>query len=1617
MHDIIDSIRQHSSSNHERGSRFEKLMVAYLTHDPLYAQRFTQVWSWTEWPGAAGNKKDIGIDLVAETIDGGYCAIQCKFYEPQHTVQKPDIDSFFSASGKAPFTERLIISTTDKWGPNAKEVASQQQIPVSVIGLSEIDASPIGWSWIFPQFATELEGSWDLHRIPPKEPRPHQVEAIEAVFDGFTAHSRGKLIMACGTGKTFTSLKVAERLAREQAAEKDGEPTRVLFLVPSISLLSQTLREWSAQCQVLLRSFAVCSDTKVSKKNQADDFQDLSSQDLALPATTNATKLVEQVEAVSAVTTRVPADGALQVVFSTYQSIQTIHEAQKAGLADFDLVVCDEAHRTTGVTLAGTSESHFVKVHDNNYLRADLRLYMTATPRLFNEDTQSAAKAKDAVLCSMDDENLYGPEFHRLGFGEAVEKGLLTDYKVLILNIDQEFLSASLQEQMSQDGELNIDDAARIIGCWNGLAKRAGKTPEGQGFRSGEAPMQRAVAFARNIADSKSIQSRFSTVVDAVNKERDDRGEPRLRCEVEHVDGGFNAMERNRLLDWLKADPGEGNCRILSNARCLSEGVDVPDLDAVLFLNPRNSVVDVVQSVGRVMRKADGKDFGYIILPVGIPSNQKPEEALRDNQRYKVVWQVLQALRAHDDRFNATVNQIDFNKKKPDNIMVGVVGAEDFDGTREGVEGQAESDTAGQFQQTMLSWDVEELQEAVYTRIVEKVGERHYWEDWAKDIAQIAERHVSRIKVAIADPASDKGKAFARFVVELRANLNPGVTHESAIDMLAQHMITKPVFDALFGDYAFSKQNPVSVAMDEILQILEDESIGSEAKALEGFYASVRKRAEGIDNHEGRQRVITELYEKFFKTALPKTAEAFGIVYTPVEVVDFILRATNQALYKHFNQTLSGEGVHIIDPFTGTGTFVVRLLQSGLIKSEDLLRKYTQELHANEIVLLAYYIAAVNIEAAFHERHEGDYTPFEGIVLTDTFQLSEDLGAAIKSSMLGENSERATRQQGQELRVVIGNPPYSSGQTSQNDNNQNQKYPVLDGRITDTYAALSSAQNKNSLYDSYIRAIRWASDRINDTGVIAYVSNGGYIDGNTADGLRKSLAEEFDTIYCFNLRGNQRTAGEQSRMEGGKVFGSGSRSTVAILILVKDGSKSDGCELLYRDIGDYLTREQKLKIVDESDLDTITWQKITPSAEGDWVNQRDPRFPTFRAIGDRDSDRGVFASYSSGLKTGRDAWVYSYDDANLRQNVGRMVDFYNLQVETFKKHSQAAGIVNPTSSDVESFISYNSEKISWNRADKTGVKNGKKYSFNEENLFTGTYRPFNKQRVCFDRRLNDMVYLLPSMFPAPELENFGFYVTGTGNNEPFSVLMMDTLPDLHAVGTMSVGPLFPRYTYRETGNGDDLFSGGEEPGWERVDNITNKALADYRQTYGSEVTEDDIFFYVYGLLHSPDYRSQFAADLKKSLPRIPKVAGFHDFAEAGRKLSKLHIGYENVQPYALEEKVTGPTLTPLVELYRVQKMKFQSKDDRSSIIYNSRVTVSGIPERAYQYQLGARSAIEWIIDRYQVKTHKDSGIVNDPNDWSDDPRYIIDLLGRIVTVSLETVDIVEGLPELEILKN
>lgn len=1602
----------------EKGLLFERLIAQFLRTDPVYADRFDEVWLWQDWPGRNG-KIDTGIDLVAqERYTANLCAIQCKFYAADHYLQKSDIDSFFTASGKEGFSERMIVSTTPHWSKNAEDAIAEQQIKTFRIGVDDLEASDIDWA----QFSiTQPE---QMRRAPAKELRPHQEDALTDVVRGFAGSDRGKMIMACGTGKTFTSLRIAEAITPPGGS--------VLFLVPSIALLSQTLREWAEQQLIPQRAFAICSDSKVGKNSE-----DYSVSDLAFPATTNTEQLMK------AASVSGPGDG-LTVYFSTYQSIDVVSRAQKQGLPDFDLVICDEAHRTTGVTLAGDNkESAFVRVHDAGYIGASKRLYMTATPKIYGEAVKQKATDAAAVLVSMDDEEHFGPEFHRLGFGEAVERDLLTDYRVLVLAVSEETIGADFQQQFAQEGDLNIPDVARIVGIYNGLAKRG---VEGLGAWPAELrPMHRAVSFSRSIAGSKYVsqmldgfaggndtsavpafptlaeQEQFKADIRAAS-ETDDVTLPvelerTFSLESKHVDGTMNVLERNRLLDWLKADtgPDDNVCRILTNARCLSEGVDVPALDAVIFLDSRDSQVDVVQSVGRVMRKATGKDYGYIVLPVTVPAGMSPDQALSDNRKYKVVWDVLRALRAHDERFEAMIEQIDLNSRSGKLQLIDATGPR--------------PEAVGGDQQPTLDWSgLGDWREAVYAKIVDKVGEREYWENWAKDVADIARRQQARIEDLVTGSNESIRAEFKTFIGGLRDNLNPSISEHDAIETLAQHLITQPIFDALFEGYEFSAHNPVSQVMQRMVDALEGTNVESERRELDTFYASVRRSVEGITDAAGKQTTIKRLYEKFFSDAFKDTSSRLGIVYTPNEIVDFILHSADDVLRKEFGQSLSDEGVHILDPFTGTGTFIVRLLQSGLIKPKDLVRKYRYELHANEIVLLAYYVAAVNIEETFHgivssaqgahaEKYETDqYEPFPGMVLTDTFQMTEDDDELDDAGVFGENNQRVVEQNALPISVIVGNPPYSSGQDSANDNNANLKYPYLDKRIASTYAARSTAQNKNSLYDSYIRAIRWASDRIKDRGVVAFVSNGGYLDGNTADGLRKTLTEEFSSLYVFNLRGNTRTSGEQARKEGGQTFGAGSRATIAISVLVKNPTATEHGALHYRDIGDYLTREQKLALVAEyGGIDGVPWGSVKPNEAGDWANQRDRAFAAFEPLAPSPTSSSVFAMKSPGLQTNRDAWVYNSSADEVGRNSRRMISNYNEEVLRWESDGQGG--------HVEDFIDPDPTRISWARSLRNALHNGVRLKFDPAALRTSVYRPFFKQAAYFAVLLNHERSRLPKMYPRLSDMNQGIVLSANGAAAPFAAVIVDAIPDLVLPGAGNPTQFFPRYTYEQKSAPGQLDLFGGDDVYERVDNITDEILNEYVRRYGDQTTKDDIFYFVYGFLHSPEYRERYAADLKKMLPRIPKLAEASDFwafREAGRKLADLHLNYESVEKYPLQiEGASTGSATEELSLRVEKKMKYGGKrgSDKTVLYYNDDITISGIPLEAQEYMLGSRSALDWIIDRYYVRVDKASGIVNDANMWGiehGEPDYILNLIQRIVTVSIQTVEIVKNLPPLRI---
>nr|WP_260173847.1 type ISP restriction/modification enzyme [Nocardioides albus] len=1572
IHEVLGNLRATALDKRDQGDKFERLVQAYLRNDPEWAAKFEDVWLWSEWPNR-GKTTDIGIDLVAKIRDTeSFAAIQCKFYDAGHTVSKKDIDSFLAASMRPEFgfAQRYLFDTAASWSGNAEEELKGVAQRVDIGYLQEAAFDWSAYDWKTPEV---------LVPTGKKEPRPHQKNAMDDVFKGLQTHDRGKLIMACGTGKTFTSLKIAEHMA--------GAGKTVLFLVPSIQLLSQTLREWMANSEVEIRPFAVCSDVRVGRKANTEDA-DMSTVDLTEPATTDAKTLIERFQVGR------HAKERMTVVFSTYQSIDVIAEAQKQGLEEFDLVICDEAHRTTGVTLAGGDDSSFVKIHDNQVVRAKKRLYMTATPRVFGEDVRRKAKESEAILADMNDENLYGPELHRLGFGDAVEANLLTDYKVLVLAVDEQYVAENFQQAMAESGEIKLDDAAKLIGCWNGLSKH---------FRQDEtgdldlAPMKTAVAFAKDIKTSQLAATSFPILVDrALRDENGDDGRNALRVEARHVDGTMGIHERNGHLTWLKDEAPKDTCRILTNARCLSEGVDVPALDAVLFLTPRGSQVDVVQSVGRVMRKAPGKELGYIVLPVVVPSGVAPEEALRDNERYKVVWQVLQALRSHDDRFHAMINKIELNKKRSDRMII--------DNVTPTVGGEPTDQPLGDGSEQMaLDFGFEGFRDAMYARIVQKVGERKYWDTWAKDVADIAQKHVTRIKGLLADKESNQAKEFEAFLAGLRGSLNESITEADAIDMLSQHLITRPIFEALFEGYQFAQTNPVARIMELMLASLDEHPLAAENAPLEAFYDSVRRRVAGVDNAEGKQRILIELYDKFFATAFKRTVDKLGIVYTPVEIVDFILRSADDVLRQEFGQGLTDEGVHILDPFTGTGTFMVRLLQSGLIEKHDLARKYANELHASEILLLAYYIATVNIETTYTDL-TGEAKEYPGLVLTDTFQSWEPDDTP-DLEIFAENNERLQHLKDLPITVIVGNPPYSSGQDSANDNNANEKYPSLDEEIRKTYAERSTATNKNSLYDSYIRAIKWATLRIQDRGVIAYVTNGGFLDSNTADGMRKTLAEEFSSIYVYNLRGNRRTGGAEGRpiFEAFNKNTGGSITTIAVVVLVRHPEKLGSATVHYAQVGDFTTADEKVaEVVAARSALGLQTNPIAPNEHGDWLNQRSDDFADFLPLGD------VFGDFGPGIETARDAWNYNFSRSRLQDSISTSLEAFNRSSTTGE-------------------IERDPRSISWSRGLLRLAEKGVRLQFDEAEMHSGCYRPFTRMRTYIDPALTNVRGVSGRAWPTSGHHNRAVSVPGLASHSPFCAVLVDSPPDRHAIDT---GQFFPRWCYEQAEDSGMLDLGGEGEvvdGYRKIDNITDEALKRFQAAYPSEtITKDDIFFYVYGLLHSPEYRETYAADLKKLLPRIPFVREFAGYAEAGRRLSELHLGYESVEPYPLVgldvEAVGDPYDFFAVKDKKMAfaKVRVDGKlvADRSTIKYNDRITVSGIPEEAYRYMLGSRSAIEWIIDRYWIKTDKASGIVNSPNDWSrevGDPRYILDLLARIVTVSLETMKIVDGLPPLDII--
>ena len=1636
--DVIQKLNTESTSKRDKGYKFELLILNWFKIDKLYCESIDKIYLWNDFPlkKEFGDGQDIGIDIVAITKNGEYWAIQCKCYDDTTQVTKEGVAKFVEASNrkfakdtnkpneKTTFDQRFFIASTNNWTDNAIRGVYDRKEPIITITKTNLENANIDWLELYNKVIFNDPKSDPTIKL--KEIRPHQQEALEAVHNHLLTHDRGKLIMACGTGKTFTSLKIAEQ-------ETNGKGF-VLFLVPSIALLGQTLREWKYQYDGEMKAICVCSDKDVSRKTKKDEDTNLESvSDLAYPASTDPQEIARQI-----------AEGRSKdiftVIFSTYQSIEAVQTALDNYKNEYnedctlDLIICDEAHRTTGYAESEDTKSAFTKVHENNFIRAKKRIYMTATPRIYTAQAKNKVKEKDeSVLYSMDDEATYGEEMFRLNFSRAVNDELLTDYKVFILSTSKDLLEDINFDDYGDLKKPNVDTLnlqSRIMGSVSALSKLMMDTDKSV-INADPNPMKRAVAFCGTIAISKYAQKTFD-IINQHLKENRYRGNnsKRILPHAKHIDGSMNALQREELLDGLKSEPAENTCNILTNAKCLSEGVDVPSLDAVIFLSPKRSKADIVQSVGRVMRLAPNKKYGYIIIPICCDGYKSANEAIEKSDEFTMVWEVLNALRSHDDRIQSEVNLIKAGGKSKIINFVQPKQQKDDEVDEPTTEYVTEDTPPLPIQ---IGIKFHDLESEFYAKLVEKVGSRNYIENWAKEVADLAIKEYDRINNLILKNLKTQN-IFDKFLKSLHRNVNPTITREQAIEMLTQQMITKPIFEALFGDENLSKANGISKDLQNVITHLEKASISDSTteeekiyKKLDEFYRYVKNRVAHLNDNSlsydkkktARQEIIKELYGKFFKTAFPRVQEQLGIVYTPIEAVDFMINSVDDILKAEFGKSISDKGVNILDPFTGTGTFITRILESKQIKRDDLKRKFTKELNANEIVLLAYYIASVNIEMTYRDL-TGEYLPFKKLCLQDTFlsyeaQYSEENELSTMEESFFENAENSREQRKDNITVIIGNPPYSVGQKSANDNAKNQSYPKLEEKINNTYVKETESTNKNKIYDSYIKAFRYATDRIKDKGIICYITNGGWLESNSGNGFRKCLEKEFDKIYVYNLRGDQRTKGEKSKQEGGKIFGSGSRTTVSIALLVKNG-KNEGCSIKYCDIGDYLSREEKLKKIEKEksfvNLDLID---IEPDKDGSWFNKRDDSFDSFIPLYPEkkfdQKSKSFFTTYSMGYNTAQDGLFYNSSKEKLNKYLSEALDFYNSERKRYQNSDKSIFVQN--------FVNKENNKINFNDKVVDRIKQNENIIFLNSVIRKSLYRPFYFQNFRNESRLIERNYQMPKLFPDGDFNNIVIGVPSTGNPSSFSCLTSDKTLDCKFNYNVQAFPLY-WYEKQEKRQGEfDLFADSAENKEEYIrrdgisDWIYKRAKDQYSGQYDS-LTKIDIFYYVYGFLHLESYRKKFANNLKNELPKIPLVddyATFEKISKAGRDLAELHLHFE---PEPKENATEAD-----YDKYYVKKVE-ESKDKRELLFFdrgNNIFEKLPIPEEVDKWQINGSTCTWWIEKMYKVTTDQKTGRINDPNDYAREygnPRYIIELAENVIQIALRTVAILDEINKIEV---
>ncbi len=1577
-----------------KGSLFEKISKQFLQeHDS--ANEYESIDLWYDWE-LRGNKGDRGIDMVITTTSKEYIAVQCKYH--QDIISLNDISTFLSqlqaGVGEVRFKKGIIISTSKLTSAALEEIeqirSTGMGIDIDEITEEDFIYSQIDWEKFDPTKTQD-----ELPLCDKKKPRSHQTEAIKATKEYFSSpkNARGKLIMACGTGKTYTSLKIMEAL----------EPKITLFLAPSIALLSQTFREYAQEKSEPFYASIVCSDDKVGQSKNEDN-DDIKFSELPLKPST-------RLEDILSVYEKAQKENKRFIIFSTYQSALRIKEAQEAGLGGIDLIICDEAHRTVGAMYSSNErddKNAFTLCHSDENIKAKKRLYMTATPKVYSESSKAKAKEKDNAIYSMDDAEVFGEEIYTLNFSKAIALDLLTDYKVIILAVRKENLSGvtnSVNKKISQlkaegtklDKKLiNNEFVCKIVGTHKGLAKQdlivldeENKEDHNLQHQYDTAPSQRAINFCKSINTSKNIKDSFETIMECYDEELKKKSFKNLKISIDHIDGTMNCKERLEKLEKLN-EFQPNTCKVLSNARCLSEGVDVPALDSIVFFDGKSAMVDIIQAVGRVMRKAKNKKRGYIILPIALEESEieNLDEAV-NNTNFKNIWKVIKALRSHDP---SLVDEATFKEK------IKIFGSNDESNPDDDEElkkdkTQHQNDPK-EAQKTLFDAILlQDLADAVYNVMPTKLGDRNYWENFTKKTGNIARTLNNRLKMIF----EKNPEFFHGFLNSLRENIHQNIREDEALDMITSHIITKPIFDAIFGD---NIKNPIAKALDKMVEKLSTLGLEGETKDLKNLYESVKTEATHAKSQKSQQELIKNLYNTFFKEAFRKQSEKLGIVYTPIEMVDFILRATNGILKKHFHTDFNDQNITIFDPFTGTGSFIARLLskENALISDEALKEKFQKNLFAFDIVLLSYYIALINITQAAQNR-DSSLTNFKNIALTDSLDYLEeknDKGVFSLFYDLKENKDIKDTLADKNIRVIIGNPPYSSGAKSENDNNQNLSHPKLEKLVYEKYGKNSTSRNVGkTTRDALIQSIRMASDVVKDKGVVGFVVNGSFIDSKSADGFRKCVAKEFSHLYVLNLRGNQRTSGEVSRKEGGKIFDSGSRATIAVIFFVKD-KNAPNHTIFYYEVEDYLKREAKLHLLAGfENLESVPFKEITPNNKGDWINQRNDDFEKLIPL-KRDKklqNPSIFDINSNGVVSERDPWVYNFSPNILTQSVQKCIDTYNADLkrfnarfrEAFKQRTKGVKSDDLYKHLNSQEITTDKTKIAWTDGLKNHlIKNKNLPESHEKRVRLSLYRPFNKQWLYWDKDWIHRQGEFSKIFPDKSAQNVVIN-TGVGNGKDFSALVSDFISDCSLI---SPNQAYPLYYYDDLGNRHYAISG--------------YALNLFRRHYkDNAITEEEIFYYIYAIFHHKGYLEKYKNSLAKEDPRIGLSEDFKELSTLGKELGELHLNYESGE---MHESVKYTTLmnAEVEGYYDVTKMT--KKGD--CIIYNHNIAITQIPQKAFDYVINGKSAIDWVIERYSITKDKDSLIENNPNDYAGG-KYVFELLCRVIKLSEKSVDLIE----------